>query len=563
MKTKLVLWGTNAQNERLLIALELMPEENKVKAFTFPEQIATEEFSQLMLKEWRDGNAVEFPDGFSVEERDLTLSGSILPDGVKAEREDIVQRAQTEWHFIVLSSRLYHTYHSELGEFKDRIEKALRFESSLWDELKGFWDKVQVQVRDRNLFREHADALRDRTNELFTSLKDLRGKLDEEFERLSKDNFERFNQMLTDVEKKVSDGLRLQPLFDDLKEMQRKFREAKLTKDHRTKIWDRLDNAFKVIKEKRFGTGSSSPAGETGASGTTGDDRSPGERLSRRYEGLMSAIDKMEKSIKRDEDDLDFQKRKVASTDGQLEAQIRQAKILMIEERIRSKREKLGEMTQTREELDRRVESQKDRDAKKAEQDKIHEAKRAAEEKIKSEIKAAADARKEDDDKLSKAAEQLKVEKGAPATKAEDAPASPKEESLFDAVINTVGDSMTDMVDTIKAVGEVVGDKIGDLVEDLKEAWEQSAEAEAETKTEPSAEAEETVADVVEETTPEIVEEVEAIKTEAVVAVEGTVAEVKDEVAEVEEAVAPDETVVPEKDATSDTEESEKKDSNE
>jgi len=555
MKTKLVLWGTNAQNERLLIALELMPEENKVKAFTFPEQIATEEFSQLMLKEWRDGNAVEFPDGFSVEERDLTLSGSILPDGVKAEREDIVQRAQTEWHFIVLSSRLYHTYHSELGEFKDRIEKALRFESSLWDELKGFWDKVQVQVRDRNLFREHADALRDRTNELFTSLKDLRGKLDEEFERLSKDNFERFNQMLTDVEKKVSDGLRLQPLFDDLKEMQRKFREAKLTKDHRTKIWDRLDNAFKVIKEKRFGT-SSPPAGETGTPGTTGDDRSPGERLSRRYEGLMSAIDKMEKSIKRDEDDLDFQKRKVASTDGQLEAQIRQAKILMIEERIRSKREKLGEMTQTREELDRRVESQKDRDAKKAEQDKIHEAKRAAEEKIKSEIKAAADARKEDDDKLSKAAEQLKVEKGAPTTKVEDAPASPKEESLFDAVINTVGDSMTDMVDTIKAVGEVVGDKIGDLVEDLKEAWEQSAEAEEETKTEPSAEAEETVAEVVEETAPEIVEEVEAIKTEAVVAVEETVADV-------EEAVAPDETPVPEEDATSDTEESEKKDSNE
>lgn len=546
MKTKLVLWGTNAQNERLLIALELMPEDNKVKAFTFPEQIATEEFSQLMLKEWRDGNAVEFPDGFSVEERELTLSGSILPDGIKAEREDIVQRAQTEWHFIVLSSRLYHTYHSELGEFKDRIEKALRFESSLWDELKGFWDKVQVQVRDRNLFREHADALRDRTNELFTSLKELRGKLDEEFERLSKDNFERFNQMLTDVEKKVSDGLRLQPLFDDLKEMQRKFREAKLTKDHRTKIWDRLDNAFKVIKEKRFGT--SNPTAEaTGAPGT-GDDRSPGERLSRRYEGLMSAIDKMEKSIKRDEEDLDFQKRKVASTDGQLEAQIRQAKILMIEERIRSKREKLGEMTQTREELDRRVETQKERDAKKAEQDKIYEAKRAAEEKIKSEIKAAADARKEDDDKLSKAAEQLKVEKGAPSAKAEIESANPKEESLLDAVITTMGDSVIDMVDTIKAVGEVVGDKIGDFVEDVKEAWEQATETAEETKTE--------IAEEVEEAKTEIVEAVEETKTEAVAAVEETVAEV-------EEAVSSEESSAPEEDAAADTEEAEKKDSNE
>lgn len=519
MKTKLVLWGTNAQNERLLIALELMPEDNKVKAFTFPEQIATEEFSQLMLKEWRDGNAVEFPDGFSVEEKELTLSGTILPDGVKAEREDIVQRAQTEWHFIVLSSRLYHTYQSELGEFKDRIEKALRFEGGLWDELKGFWDKVQVQVRDRNLFREHADALRDRTNELFASLKSLRGKLDEEFERLSKDNFERFNDMLAEVEKKVTDGLRLQPLFDDLKEMQRKFREAKLTKDHRTKIWDRLDNAFKIIKEKRFGSSGSS-SNPAGAGGVAGDDRSPGERLNRRYEGLMSAIDKMEKSIKRDEDDLDFQKRKVATTDGQLEAQIRQAKILMIEERIRSKREKLGEMLQTREELDRRVESQKERDAKKAEQDKILEAKRAAEEKIKSEIKAAADARKEDDDKLSKAAEQLKVEKGP---KADGAAPSDKEESLLQTVITSVEDSVEDVVDTIKAVGEVVSEKIGSLVEDIKEAWEKSGEMaeeatkEEETKEESAAEEEpiseseptsqqETISDVEstseEETTP-------------------------------------------------------------
>ncbi len=470
MKTKLVLWGTNDQNARVLIALELLPQENLVRSFVFPEEIASEAFSRTMLDQWRDGHAVEFPAGFTSAERELTLSESILPPNLKPEREDIISRAQTEWHFVVLSSKLHDAYLSELAEIKDKIARLARFDTGIWDELKAFWDKVQNQVRDKNLFREHGDFLRDKTNELFGELKSLRNKLDQEFEQTSKENFERFQQWFSEIERKIENGARLQSLFDELKGLQEKFRNTRFTKEHRNKVWDTLDALFKSVKERRFGA---APA----------DDRSPSDRLERRYEGLVSAIDKMERSIQRDEEDLDFQKHKAETTGGQLEAQIRQAKVLMIEERIRSKKDKLNEMLVTRADLEKRMDAQRAKDAKKAEKEKLEEARKLAEEKIASEIKAAAVAREADSEKPEKTAGEIVP----PATEA--AAKEPPHESLFDAISETLGDSLEDVVDTVKAVAEVVGEKMEETLIDLQDKIQDIIQPEVPAATEPHASA--------------------------------------------------------------------------
>lgn len=484
MKTKLVLWGANAQEERVLIALELLAKENKVKVMTFPESVATEEFSQKMMQEWRNGASMEMPENRTEEIRELAVTEGLLPDDLKVERGDLIQRAQTEWHFVVLSSKLNEAYQAELDEIKEKIDKLDSFDKNLWESLKAFWNKVQGQVRDRNLFREHANSLRDNTNALFAQLKELRAKLDEDFQKKSKANVERFSDLLEGVEKKIGEGLSLQPIFDELKDLQRKFREADFTRDHRSKVWQRLDKAFKVVKERRFGA--------------AGDDRSPLERLKRRYDGLLAAIEKMERSIQRDRDDLDFQNRKIATTDGQLEAQIRQAKIKMIEERIRSKEEKLGEMHTTKSELEKRMESQAQKDAKREERQRLEDAKKAAELKIRAEIKQKAEERV-GDEKIEKAVDAISSTEeaetpvaAAPETPQEstpeapaeaapevDAPAAeapPKKESMLKAVATTIGESIEDMTDTVKAVAEVVSDKIEDKVEDVKDKLEDRME---------------------------------------------------------------------------------------
>lgn len=465
MKTKIVLWGTNGKDEKILIAMELRPQDNKVDIWTFPEEIATEEFGKQLLNDWRNGTEVPFPEGYGHIERELTITDSLLPEDIKVvERGDIIQRAQTEWHFIVLSSKLNEVYQTELGELKDKVEQLTDFDGEVWNSLKDFWNKVQVQVRDRNLFREHANALRDNTNSLFTKLKDLRSALDDAFQKTSTETYDGFMSNLGDLEDRISKDQRLNSLFEELKELQRKFKDSKLTREHRSKVWERLDLAFKSIKEKRFGPGAS-------------NDSSPVDRLQRRYKGLINAIEKMEKSIQRDKDDLSFQSKKVASSDGQLEAQIRQAKIKMIEERIRSKEEKLGEMHATRTELDSKMDQLKAKESKIAELKKLDEAKKAAAQKIQAEIKE-----KEkliDSDKVSKASKAITgaaVVTGvvANATNANANSSAPiankvnKEDSLVEAVSTTMSETLEDVMDTVRAVAEVVSEKFEEKVTEVK-----------------------------------------------------------------------------------------------
>jgi hypothetical protein len=458
MKSKLVIWGSNAQDEKIMIAVALRADENKVDIWTFPESVATEDFYQQMMKEWRDGEGMEMPEPHTFLERELSISEGLLPDDIKVERTDVVQRAQTEWHFLVLSAKLHQSYEDQVKEMKEQVEKLKEFDDKLWGNLKEFWDKVQGQVRERNLLRSHADKLRDNINVLFVRMKELRTQADAEFERFSKDNFDNMVEALNNVEKKVEEGARLPVMFDELKKLQRKFRESKLTREHRAKIWEKLDATFKIVKDKRFG-GKGAPV-ESGSSAYV--------RMQHRFNGLVSAIEKMEQSIKRDKNDLSFQQHKIDTTDGQLEAQIRQAKIVMIEERVRSKVEKLNEMISTRTDLEKRLASLKEKEARQA-------AQAAVKEKIAEEIKHAAEVRVEEMPELEKAAEEIKeaqAEKAAPKA----AKAAKKEESIMDAIGATLGESVEDLVDSVKAVASVIGDKIGDAIDDLKEDLKETKE---------------------------------------------------------------------------------------
>jgi hypothetical protein len=464
MKSKIVLWGSNAQDEKILIAIALRPEDNKVDIYTFPEEVATEDFYQQMMKEWRDGEGFELPENHTHLERELSVTESLLPDDIKVERTDLIQRAQTEWHFVVLSSKLRQMFETELAELKEKVESLNEYDKEVWGSLKEFWDKLQQQIKERNLLHEHADALRDATNELFGKMKEMRSKLDKEFEESSAKVRDTFFATIETIYERLKKGEKFQALFDELKKLQSQFHQSTFTRDDRSAVWDKLNKAFKDVKAKRFG-------------GSSEDSSTQIQRLERRIKGLVEAIGKMERSIKRDNSDLEYERRKIESTAGQLEAQIRQAKILMIEERIRSKEEKLKDMTATLETLQTRLEKMKEREEKR----KAREAaQQAAKEKIKQEAEAAKALTPEEIEKLKEAAKELSDSKEEPKKEAKEAPKEkPKEaekDSILEAVGSTLGDSLGDLMDTASAVASVIGSKISEAIEEIKEEIEEIKE---------------------------------------------------------------------------------------
>lgn len=438
MKTKLILWGKTEQDQKVLVAIELLESENKVKSYIFSEDVATEEFYNLMLNEWRYDREIEFPAILQTYETSLTASEDILPEGLLVEKPELINRAKTEWHFVVLSKKLYDLYKDELEDIKDQVSHLTEFSSEKWEELKTFWEKVQNHVKEKNLFRNHVDSLKRRTDELFNDLKELKNKADGEIKANSEKLFNEFNEMLDEVDKKIEKGLGLQPLFKEMKNIQSDFRDKDFTKDHRRKLWNRIDKTFKIIKEKKFGS--------------AGKEKSPLHRTERRLSGLLGAIEKMEESINRDQEDLTNQKQKIDESGGQLESELRKARLIMIEERIHSKTEKLNDMLNTKEMLEKRIEIENQREV---ERQKYEKAKKEAEDSIKEKVKESEELLKENEDKILKATEQIKSDDDSIGDKVAD-------------IVDKAEDVLEDVLEKVEDIAEAVMDKIQDGVKNFK-----------------------------------------------------------------------------------------------
>ena len=146
MKNKIVLWGKNETEEKILVAIELLEKENQVRIHEFPASAVSEDFYNTLMGDWKKGAEVAFPAEVKTTEKPLSVTDELLPETIRVDRTDVISRAKAEWHFVVLSSKLYELYSSELVDIKEKVDAMQDYSSAVWEEMKGFWSKVQQQV---------------------------------------------------------------------------------------------------------------------------------------------------------------------------------------------------------------------------------------------------------------------------------------------------------------------------------------------------------------------------------------------------------------------------------
>ena len=290
MRTRLVIWGTNAEDEKVLLGISLNVDDNKIEINIIPEKLCTEHFYNQMMSQWREGANLDMPVETVQRIIELTMSESILPEDLRVERTDVIQRAQMEWHFVVLSSKLYRNFKNDLEELSNKIKRLEVYDNDLWNDLKQFWEHVQKHIYDKNLLRDHSDSLREKSNSLFEELKKLRKIYANEFSQKSKETASGIIKKLEKIEERINNGSALQPLFNELKDIQSEYKALTLTKEDRDLIFVRIDQLFNLIREKR----------EHKTKSGTNHETNTEERINKRYKGLIQVIRTMEGSISRD-----------------------------------------------------------------------------------------------------------------------------------------------------------------------------------------------------------------------------------------------------------------------
>ena len=360
MRDRFITWGT-LEDARRLFTFELEAEDAQIIRRVLPAEGSSEEMMQTVINAWMQHTTIQYPEGTHTERIPFAATGSIVPEGADVEDKMLVAGAEREWPFAVVSSLMSRQFRGELEELRDMVNALEKFDGTMFERLKGAWDKIQGEVTNKALLHEHLGPLRKLSDEMFATMKRLRRGESRERQGESKGVKKEFVAELAQAQTQLEEKADLRKLFKTLRNIQDRINAASMSRGDRDALRKRLDELFKATKSEINATGADA--------GLLSQKRA---RLESRLKGLEGAISRMRYSVERDNKDMYYENRRADLANNQLAEQLAMAKLTMIGDKAKSKAARLDDMLATeadlRKQLDKLIKAEERAQAKRKEQ---------------------------------------------------------------------------------------------------------------------------------------------------------------------------------------------------
>lgn len=341
MQQRIVTWGEIGTDLKALITIELDEANANIIINAFPKEKVSKELQDAIFNEWKNGGNFQFPETTYQWTVDAQQD-NILPNNVRVDRPILITEAQSLWSRKLMSAKLNQLLNEEVTLLNQQLEGLKEFEQSLWDKAKTQWDKIADYQKKAEISWEQTTILKDKINLIFDSLKALKRINHEGDEEKTLQISKAFNKVIDELEDKLIYPDEWNNIFNELKKIQTNLKESPIKWSAKRKLQNKINDIYAALKKYRS---------------TEFINKSKA-----RIKQLNQILSGFKENIERDKENYKMQVEKMQHyTRGKLSETELQERFSHLFDRIKSKEEKIKNISKTINDIERDIQKEQNR----------------------------------------------------------------------------------------------------------------------------------------------------------------------------------------------------------
>ena len=335
MQQRIVMWGEIGTALKVLITIQLDEENTNILIHAFPKEEATKELQDALFTDWKNGGNFQFPETAYHWTVDANQD-NILPENIRVERPELITQTQLKWSRKLMSTKLNQLLNEETALIEQDIDSIKEFDQTLWDKTKVQWNKISDYQKKGEISWEQTIILKEKINKIFDTLKALK-KIsqegdDEKLHQIEKE----FDVRIETLQNKLIYPDEWNTIFNELKKIQNELKESPAKWSSKRKLQNKINDIYTALKKYR----STEFVNKTKA----------------RIKQLHQILAGFKESIEREQDNFNMQVEKMKHyTRGKLSETEIHERFSHITERIKSKEQKIKNISKTIRDLEKDI----------------------------------------------------------------------------------------------------------------------------------------------------------------------------------------------------------------